>query len=287
MVPLESKLNYLSNIAQNAKLSSFYNLVNEIALPTPQNDLKEIDQIYFGVLDSLDKNDRTKFDQFYSQLSKRKIDNQFTSPFIHDDALIFLLIVGVAKYKYPIDWLKNLLNVRTSNNVTATFKAVVENNFFSKTNLHYVVLVFLNLTQNASASDKLLNDAYASVSNATDLFENKNDFLITLALRAYDLVILSKSAEGEVLAKLRQFETRFTRRTKLIAKVFYNVILFLVIYGAWTLLSLSPAIKENVNDIATIVGIFGVQLVGNFFPALTRRVEWVVQRCLGFHHGGD
>lgn len=287
MVSLENKLNYLSNISQNAKLTSFYNLVNEIALPLPQNDLKEIDQIYFGVLDSLSRDDGKKFDQFYSQLSKRKIDSQSTSPFIHDDALIFLLIIGAVKYKHPTNWLKNLLNVRTPNNVTTTFKAIIENNIFSKTNLHFVVLVFLNLTQNASASDKLLNDAYISVSNATDLFENKNDFLITLALRAYDLVILAKGAEGEVLTCLRQFETRFIQRTKLIAKVVYNILLFLVIYGTWKLLSLSPTIKENVNDISTIVGIFGVQLVGNFFPALTRWVERVVQRSLGLRHIRD
>ncbi len=282
MVPLENKLNYLSTISENSKLFAFHCFINGKSVIVPQNDLKEIDQIYFGLMKSLADNDKESFGKYYSQISRRQIDSQSTSPFIHDDALIFILLVGIIKYQYSNDWIKKVLEVRATSEVTGTFKAIIENNYFSKSNLPYLVLPFLDLIGLTSALDQLLDDTYSSISNSSELFNNRNDFLILLSLRAYDIVILSKVAEAGVLSNLKSFEARFKNRTNILARIVYNIILFLFIYGLWRLLSMNPTIKESVNDVGTIVGIFGVQILGNLFPSLFQLVLRLIQRILGY-----
>ncbi len=52
----------------------------------------------------------------------------------------------------------------------------------------------------------------------------------------------------------------------------------------WNLesVALFPGLTEDFNEVATIVGLLGIQVIANLITALRLRVETLVRKCLGY-----
>lgn len=282
MVSLESKFDYLLSVSDNPKLYSFYCLISRKKIPFIPNDLREIDRLYFGLLTSFGENNQQSFNTYYSQISKRKIDDQSTAPFIHDDGLIFILLLGIRKFDYGTTWIQQILNVRQANEVTNTFKSITNGDYFNRSNLCSIIIPFVDLLGGITFQPEFLTESYNTISSSIQLFKNKNDFLIIMSLRAYDIIIQTRAPSDFNVQNLKRFETIFQKRSRQIARVIYNVILFLIVYSIWKLLSIHPSIREKVNDLGSILGILGLQIVGNFFSSLLKFTEKKIQKFFGY-----
>lgn len=282
MVPLENRSGYLSKIEVNAKLKAFRYFIVGKQIVALEGDLKEIDKLYHGILSSISKSDKSAFDKLYSQLSKRKVSAESASPFVYDDAFVFSLIVGIIKFGYETDWIQQVVEARGSHDIPNTFKSILKGDYTNKVNLPQVIIVFNDLVGKNSLPEDYINDAYKQIVNNHTLFEDKNDFTIILSLRAFDLILLSKNTEEGALSKLKKFETTFLKRTKWLSMLIYNIVLLIILYSIWMILSSYPIIKENVNEIGTILGILGIQLLGNLIPYIKSATESVVRRFFGY-----
>jgi hypothetical protein len=282
MVSIENRINYVSNIAANTKLKAFRDFIYGDPVIKPGSELKEIDEIYFSTLKALAADDKREFDKSYRQLKKRKVNSESAAPFIYDDALIFSLILGIVCYGHDQQWIQQILEIRTSNDITATFKSLLKEDYFNKSNLSQIVIPFLQLSKKASPPESYVNETYRNIIGTDNLFENRSDFLILLSLNTYDWIILSKDTEEGALERFKNFESFFLKRTKWIAIVIYNAILAFVIYGIWKALALFPGLTEDFNEVATIVGLLGIQVIANVITGLRLQVEKLVRKSLGY-----
>ena len=66
------------------------------------------------------------------------------------------------------------------------------------------------------------------------------------------------------------------------AIVIYYAIMAFVIYGIWKALALFPGLTEDFNEVATIVGLLGIQVIANLITALRLRVETLLRKFLGY-----
>jgi len=282
MVSLEEKNAYLLGIQSNPKLRAFHELLSKKAVFIPDEKLSEIDEIYFCILHSVSKNDKNEFDKVYLKISRRKIDSDSPSPFIHDDVLIFVLILGILKYNYTTEWIHQVINARIKNETTTTFKSLLNHDYFNKSNLHQMVISFLQMYKDEALPENYIDDAYRAIAFNISLFQNRSDFQIILALSTYDWIILSKDTGDGAFEKLKRFEAKFLKRVRLLSIVIFNVFLLLIVYGIFELLSISPKIADTFNLVATIVGFLGVAILGNFFTYFRDLVENFIKSLLGY-----
>jgi len=272
MVPLESRSKYLMELGQNPKLLAFYNMLYLKSIVIPPSQLSETDEIYYSMLEAIVTDNKNLFNVHFHKISKRTPSKDSVSPFVHDDLLIFTLLVGVIKFALEKAWLQNLLSIRSASAITSTFDALLKNNYQSKTNLFEIVIPFLELLDDHSFSNDYLNKAYSTISNNQILFDSRHDFQTILSLKAYDSIVLSRQSEGSELSRLKEFEKKFTARVRIVTLIVYNALLIGGLYFIVKLLDSYPEIKEYANTIALVVGILGLSLA-NYFSGAKHALE--------------
>ena len=104
MVSLEEQNTYLSNAVKNEKLRAFYSMLQLSRFNYSDSDLSEIDEIYFKIINSIINKSKGDFGKYYAKISKR-IPVEDT-PFIHNDYLIFPIILGVFLFDEDKKWIK-------------------------------------------------------------------------------------------------------------------------------------------------------------------------------------
>lgn len=272
MVPLESRSKYLMELGQNPKLLAFYNMLYLKSIVIPPSQLSETDEIYYGMLEAIVTNNKNLFNAHFQKISKRTPSKDSVSPFVHDDLLIFTLLVGVIKFALEKAWLQNLLSIRSTSPITSTLDALLKNNYQSRSNLFEIVIPFLELLNDHSLSNDYLNEAYLTISNNQNLFDGRHDFQTMLSLKAYDSIVLSRQSEGSELSRLKGFEKKFTVRVRILTFIVYNGLLIGGLYFMVKLLGSYPEIKEYADTIGLVVGILGFSLA-NYFTAAKRQLE--------------
>jgi hypothetical protein len=280
MVPLESRSKYLMELGQNPKLLAFYNMLYLKSIVIPPSQLSETDEIYYGTLEAIVTNNKNLFNTHFQKISKRTPSKDSVSPFVHDDLLIFTLLVGVIKFALEKAWLQNLLSIRTTSAITSTFDALIKNNYQSKSNLCEIVIPFLELLNDHSLSNDYLNEAYLTISHNQTLFDSRHDFQTMLSLKAYDSIVLSRQSEGSELSRLKEFEKKFTVRVRILTFIVYNGLLIGGLYFMVKLLGSYPEIKEYADTIGLLIGILGVSLA-NYFTTGKKHLEKLILRIGG------
>lgn len=282
MVSLESRLSYIESIKDNHKLNVFYQWLNLQNIDIQNiRDLNQIDKTFFNLLLSIKDNNKANFSTDYNVFTIRQPGKD--SPFVHDDYLIFILLVGIIKFNIDTVWIKTVLAQRATNAVTETFKNIVENNFYDNRNLKYVVLSFKALFNETSFDKKYFDDTYLSIINNANLFNEKNDFLILTSLRAFDLIIIFNDPPSiEEFSFLKKFEITFFNRTQFLAASIYFIFLALLTYLCTILISDYEWINQFVQKIVTILAIV---LMG--LPYSLKKVRyWLekkVRQILGYN----
>lgn len=272
MVPLESRSKYLMELGQNPKLLAFYNMLYGKSIVIPPSQLSETDEIYYSMLEAIVTDNKNLFKIHFQKISKRTPSKDSVSPFVHDDLLIFTLLVGVIKFALEKAWLRNVFSVRSTSTITSTFDALLNNNYQSRSNLCEIVIPFLELLNDHSLTTEYLNEAYLTISNSQNIFDSRHDFQTMLSLKAYDSIVLSRDSEGSELSRLKTFERRYTARIKILTLIVYNVLLITGLYFIVKLLGSYPAIKDYTDTIGLVVGILGVSLA-NYFTAAKYYLE--------------
>jgi hypothetical protein len=290
MVSLEDKAVYQLRINESQKLTAFNNLLigKPFSLST-NSDINETEEIYFGITSAIHSNDKAAFEIHFNKKRKSNPSKESPSPFVNDDFLIFCLIIGINKFNEDKGWIKNIISLRSRNAVTITLENLLTENYYSKSNLPEIVLIFFKLANQSLINNDFLTTAFKSISENTTLFESKSDFHIVCSIRAYDLIIeLKEAPDGSEVNLLRKFNTKFLKRIKVLSWLVQSIILIAIFYEGFEIVSKYPTVKEYIDKIGSVLkalGIIGLSQIGNLFPIVKRKSYEVMLRLFGYPIG--
>jgi hypothetical protein len=279
MVPLIYRHDYFDEIKVNPKLKSFLDLTTAQHVVRPTGNLREVDETYYALQEALSQNSKADFDGAYSKISKRKISADSLAPFIHDDALIFTLLLGITRYNISRAWINEVLDARTPSDITATFKSISRQDYFNRSNLPQIILPFVKLLDGQTLSEDYINESYRRLTSQNEVQKERSDFLKILSINAFDAIILSKSTEGGEYDKLKKFEKVFLVRVSWIASTFYYVILAAAIWGLHKVLIMVPWLNEWTTFITMIFGVCGITVP--LFTKLRGKLRLIFEKLLG------
>lgn len=272
MVSLEKIFGFQARIETTSKLKAFNNLLLAKPIHCPLEEQNEIEQIYYGILESIIINDKDKFEEFYNRKNKSNPSKESPSPFVNDDFLIFSLIVGIVKYNIEPSWIKKIISLRTRSPLTITLENLVTENYFSKSNLPEIVFIYLQLNKPELINPEFSNTVLKSIFENTNLFESKSDFHIICTLRSYELILeLKDSLQGSDVSLLKSFNKQFVSRIKIFAWIIQTIVMISLIYYAFKLITLNTDIKALIDKIGSVLkflGMFGLSQLGNILPAV-------------------
>lgn len=290
MVSIENKISYLNRIVDSPKLAAFDQLLSGKAIILPSgNNLSETDEIYFGIISAIQSNDKSAFEKHYGNKSKSNPSKESPAPFVNDDFLIFSIILGVAKFNIDKAWIKYIVSIRSKNPITTTLDNLLAENYYSTTNLPEIVLMFLqNINQKLITND-ILNSTFKKINENTALLESKSDFQILCAIHAYNSIVLLKEApEGSEIQLLKSFDSRFSKRMKVLSWVMQLLILAGIIYSLLKLPKYSPETVDLIDDYGfafTILGALGFTFFGNQLGFIRRKTNELTMRLFGYPKG--
>ncbi len=287
MVSLENKSNFFSRINENQKLAAFNSFLLNRPIPKSINeDLNESEEIYYGVLNAIQANNHSNFESCYNRKNKSSPSKDSPSPFVNDDFLIFSLIIGIIRFGFDREWIKKIISIRAKNPTTTTLENILNENYYSKSNLFEIVLMYLHLNDPSLINNDLLNNTFKSISENVKLFESKSDFQIICSLRAYDLIIeLKEAPNGSTIDLLKKFNLRFLRRIKILTSITQAVLLIFFFYALIKLISYLPFLREffeKYDPVFTILSVLGLSLIGNLIPVVKKKLYDVTLRLFGY-----
>ncbi len=276
----------MERINESPKLKMFHHFLLDKDISSLSNNAGDLDEQFFKILSSIQTNNKTTFEEVYAKKSKSNPSKDSPAPFVNDDYLIFCLIIAITKFNIDKTWIKNIISIRNRNATTITFENILNENYSSTSNQTEVVLMFLHLNNPSKINNNLLNIAFKSITENTALLENRNDFQILCAFRAYDLIIeLKEASEGNEIMSLKNFNQKFKARIKALSWISQAGILFGLIYGLFKLPIYSPetiTFIEKYNFVFTIIGVFGFTLIGNQIPFIKNKSQEILMRLFGY-----
>lgn len=283
MVPLENRLKYIEKVSSLPKVEAFRKLIfSEDIRNIKSQSIASTDDIYYGCLAAISTSDKVEFDKLYTKLNRRIVNADDPAPYVHDNLLVFTLVVGVVKFSLKADWLRQLLTARKRTDVTITLENLLNSNYQSKSNIAALVVTFLDQIDSFQFTDGLLQDAYRSITSESQLLDSQDDLVILASLKAYDIVVLQKSPDNKELNFLQEFKRRFLSRTEAFAIVIYNLFLALIIFALYKLMHLNPEFKETLDEVGGVFGFLGVGLIGNFIPEIRSWAIVFTRKLLGY-----
>lgn len=282
MVFIEEKRDFLNNLSDKPKQKALVTLIFDETFLFEKNNIPETDIIYYSSIQSIKKNSKDDFNKQYDKISQRKISEHSIAPFIHDDYLIFTLIIGVQKFDCNKDWLLQVISNRSKNEITTTFENLLKEDYQSKANIQSIVLIFLFLLDKSKITNKQLNEAYGSISNTNQSINN--DFIRIVFYRAFDIILQLKELNNNDLIRLLEFESRFKKRINLISLLLYNLLLLFILIGLYKILYILPEKwRLKIDDIVWLLGILGIGgLVGNSLKEIKIGFKKLVFKFFGY-----
>ena len=286
MVSLEDRFSYSSRIEESPKLTAFYNLLSGLPIVSPIQFSNETEEIFYGIIQSIQQVKKKDFDLHYSKKSKSNPSKDSPTPFVNDDFLIFCLVLGVLKFKYDTGWIKSIIAIRNRNPITITLENILCENYFSKSNLPELVLMFLHLTNPDLISNDFLNDTYKRITENTKLFDSKNDIQIICSIKSFDLIIYYKEArEGNEIRLFNKFKAVFTKRIKILAWLVQTTLIVLILYSMVNFIAINPQAKaffDSIGSALKILGLLGLSQIGNIVPVLRKFIYKIVLKSFGY-----
>jgi hypothetical protein len=290
MVSLEDKAIYQARISGTPKLSAFNNLLRGKSIIVPTNsEMNEADEIYFGILSSIYSNNKNLFETHFNKKNKSNPSKESPLPFVNDDFLIFSLIVGIIKFNLDKIWINKIISLRTRNEITITYENILNQNYYSKSNLPEIVFMYLHLINQSLISSEFINTTYKNITDNINLFDNRSDLLILCSITAYDLIIEMKDQpDCSEINLIRVFERRFTKRIKFISWFSQSIIIVSLLYGAIYIISYQPEIKnflDKFGSVWKVFGLFGISQLGNISDSFKRIMYEIILRAFGYPKG--
>jgi hypothetical protein len=290
MVSLEEQISYLQRIENTPKLSAFKNMLSGQAVCFPNSDLQisDTDKIYYEITTAIQTNDKNRFVEFFNKKNKSNPNKDNPSPFVHDNFLIFNLIIGIIKFDCDKDWIKYIISIRAKNNITTTFENILNGNFNHSENIKEVVFIYFNLIYQSKISSDLANETFTSINASNQLFQNQNDFIIICAILSYNRIIELKTLpDNSDYQLLKSFETKFTKRIKILAWFIQTIILAFLVFVIYEVISAKPEIKilfDKVGSILKVTALIGISQLGNISPWIKKWFYQILLSAFGYPH---
>ncbi len=213
------------------------------------------------------------------------------SPYIYKDLQIFLFICATKKFGLEQDWILKFVENRRSeeqekNSITKTFQNLLEDNLISKDNYFEIVIVYKSIIEVEDPVETTLNEAYDKLSNMEFPYYN-SDFLNLIAIKAIDLIILSKGLTNfRNFRKLLEFAEKFDKRIKQVATgFFYLITVFMfspLIYLGYKLFYGTTQESDWANKMFTVVAILLAILAFIGFSTKRDIVSYFETKVKGF-----
>lgn len=282
MVFIEEKYNYFSWLEDKPKQKALIAMVSDENCQPMQNDLSETDEIYYSSIYAIKNGLKEDFNVQYGKISKRKVIKDSMAPFIHDDFLVFTLIIGVLKFECEKKWLFTVIRHRAKNTITTTFESLLTENYQSTENMQSLILIAMFLLNKSKITNEWLVDAYNGMNDTNKLFNG--DFIRIINYRAFDIIIQYKLPRNtDEVSRLLEFESRFKKRINIFSYLIYNGILLMILAAIYKILHQLPEdLKSKINEIGVIVGLGGVGFFSSLIPILRKKFRGVVLKLFGY-----
>ncbi|MFV0599071.1 MAG: hypothetical protein ACK5M0_05040 [Bacteroidales bacterium] len=273
MVSLEQRSSYLKIVNDSIILKSFHDFLMEKKINNDKLDnISQINDDIIKLIYSIQNSNKELFEKIYNRRSKSSPNQDSQSPFINNDFFIFSLLVGIKKFNIDKEWIKKIISIRSNSQIAITFSNILKEDFYSKSNLSEIILMYLKLTDNSFISNEFINKVYTDISGNSKLFDSKFDFQILCAINAYDYIVMLKEApDGSRIYLLNKFENKFVKRIKILTWIIQICLFSLIFYILSKLKIYSPEIVELIEKyeyIFVLISAFGFTILGNSIPKI-------------------
>jgi hypothetical protein len=288
MVSLEEQMLYSQRVENTPKLSAFKNMLSGQSILYPNSNLQisDTEKIYYEIIIAIQTGDKNKFVEFFNKKNKSNPNKDNLPPFVHDDFLIFSLIIGIIKFGCDKKWVKYIISIRTKNNIATTFENILNGNFSHSENIKEVVFMYFNLIDQNRISSDLVNETFTSINANNQLFQNRNDFIIICTILSYNRIIELKTLpDNNDNQLLKSFETKFTKRIKILAWFIQTIILALLVFVIYEVISAKPEIKilfDKIDSIFKITALIGISQLGNISSWMKKWFYQILLSALGY-----
>lgn len=286
MVSIGDRIGYNCMIDDKPNITSFNGFlkgesINHV-VPDGTNDT---DRFYFAALKSISANRKHEFIEVYNDFSRRKPSTD--SAWIHNEFLIFVLICGIEKFGINKTWINDVIKVRSTGNqqylaINQTFKNILSGNTQSTDNIGEIVIVFLDILNRAQLPNENLNKTYLSISNNKELINTKDDFLLTMSFRAFDVIVVTKDTpDATEITNLRSFRTIFLKRIEILTNTIYFLVLSVFVIAIIKYSHRSLSFKEYISDLGSAFQIGGLAFLA-LFKWIRKMINLFLLKMFGY-----
>lgn len=272
-------------------MAAFRNLLSgeSITAASSISPLNGSQEVFFDIAKAIQDECKSDFLSQYEVKSKSRPNADSPAPFIHDDFLLFSLLVGIEKFAIETEWIQYIVSVRPRNAVTITFENIINKNFESTSNLPEVVFSFLHLSNAKEITPRLIDFTYETITSGNWSSSPHSDFQQISALHAYDLIVKLKTAPpGSDIYYWKTFDQAFAKRMEKLAWLIQFGLFAGIIYLLISLPNYSPEVVsffEKYNYIFTLLGAFGITLLGNRIRFFKNWLTSLVMQLFGYPKG--
>ncbi len=189
MVPLE----VFSDVGTISDSEAELRLLKEFLYGERVDFSSVIKSHYVDLIRALRADRASEFNRILESYETRKPSE--SSTWCYDDALIFLLLLGIKKYKIDTNLISKMLEVRKSLSsgmgITQTFGDINEDSFSIDLPYDFVKTVFLQMMSGQQLDRESAHKCYSYLT-ATGFLESLTPFLRLLALRSYELILFKR-----------------------------------------------------------------------------------------------
>lgn len=286
MVPLDREHRFRERVTGEPHLRALSLLLAREfteASVTPPQDAPEVDKIYYGLVRAIGTSDLDLFSRNYAELSKRIVDGDSPAPFVYNDNLLFVTVLGIRIHGLSEEWVRGVLLVRQASPMKETLLNLLKGDLENSNSLACVSLCFASMLPQRPLSETLVSRAHSEVAKAVGLFEDRSDLIIICSLRARDLAFESKAMIGEgELGLLTQFEHGFWLRSKYIIYALVNGAGLYGLYRVYRATQESEKLKEMISGWESILGIVGIGLFAGAFALVRKWIHRSFMLLLGY-----
>jgi hypothetical protein len=287
MVPLENILRFQEQISESPKIDRFNKLIRGNRVVYHEESVNsDTDALYYNFLVAIADNNKQLFEKAYTEFSRKRPSPD--SPWVKNDFLVFTLLCGIAKFDLDWGWIRNVLQNRTTGSseqqaLDLTFRNISNQNYLSRDNLYSVIIVFLDLFNRPQLGKIEMDETYLSITNSNGILLSKNDFLIVIALRAYDIIILSKETpDSTEMVQLKLFRPLFLERTKVFSNIIFYLIISLMVFKGAAVMQNHSNIKSIISDLSSLITIIGITVVGGILLFMKNRIVDLIKWVFGY-----
>lgn len=239
--------------------------------------------------------DDALFRKIYNELSRRRLRPD--APWWLNDPLMYGLVLCAARFGGDTSWLQTTLSFRVehstgeSQKTALTLTDILSENWGNDINIRPLVLLAQYLLCSEAIALSLLNSVYHMVTETPFPYYESN-FLNSVCLRAFDIVILLKAIEPPVHALIlgRMVETAWKRSRNIGRAVWWTIFACILVLFAWLLLWVKDLGAGSMKQWIETLSLIGIPIVSilPIWPWISKRKRIVskLQNFISVHYFG-